>query len=461
MPKVIAVILAGGNGVRFGGAIPKQYTKLAGKLVIEHTMDVFERAEVVDQIIVVAKPDFSSFLWELCEKNKWRKLIKVVRAGNDRFSSTRSAVDSMADFNSSTKVLFHDAVRPLLEKSIIEKCVVALDSFFAADVVTASTDTVVSVLDNGCIASIPARASMRRGQTPQGFRLGTIREAYDKATKAGRNDFTCDCGVVRAMLPSIDVATVEGSSVNIKITSPLDVFLAEKLVQSATLQIDMDDKKLEGVAGKNVVIFGGSSGIGKSIRDLLVINGANVYSASRSANGVDVGDLSTVSAFLAETSATAGSIDHVINTAGILVKKPMSSMTVEEMHSVVQTNYFGALYVAHAAREHLVRSQGMLLNFTSSSYTRGRAFYATYSSTKCAVVNLTQALAEEWAGDGVRVNCINPERTRTPMRTSNFGYEPPETLLDPKQVAMTSLMTLLSGHTGILVDVRNAPTSNL
>ncbi|MDM0034581.1 bifunctional cytidylyltransferase/SDR family oxidoreductase [Variovorax sp. J22P271] len=461
MTKVIAVILAGGSGVRFGGATPKQYTKLAGKLVIEHTMDVFERAEIVDEIVIVAKPEFFSLLWELCEKNKWRKLVKVVRAGNDRFSSTRSAVDSMADLDSSTKVLFHDAVRPLLEKSIIEKCVVALDTFFAADVVTASTDTVVSVRDNGSIASIPARASMRRGQTPQAFRLGTIQEAYDKAIKANRSDFTCDCGVVRAMLPSVEVATVEGSSVNIKITSPLDVFLAEKLVQSATLQLDMDEKQLEGVAGKNVVIFGGSSGIGKSIRDLLVINGAKVFSASRSFNGVDVGQLAQVSAFLAETSAVAGSIDHVINTAGILVKKPMSSMTIEEMHEVVQTNYLGALYVAHAAREYLVESGGMLLNFTSSSYTRGRAFYATYSSTKCAVVNLTQALAEEWAGDGVRVNCINPERTRTPMRTSNFGYEPPETLLDPKQVAMTSVMTLLSEHTGIVVDVRNAPVSNI
>jgi 2-C-methyl-D-erythritol 4-phosphate cytidylyltransferase len=130
------------------------------------------------------------------------------------------------------------------------------------------------------------------------------------------------------------------------------------------------------------------------------------------------------------------------------------------MQSIVQTNYVGALNVAYASREHLAKSKGMLLNFTSSSYTRGRAFYAAYSSTKCAVVNLTQALAEEWVGDEIRVNCINPERTRTPMRTTNFGYEPPETLLDPKQVAMASVMALLSPHTGIVVDVRNGPVTN-
>lgn len=458
MSKVVGVILAGGSGLRFGGAVPKQYTKLAGKLVIEHTIEEFERAEMVDEIIVVAKAEFSSLIWELCEKNRWRKMTKVVNAGDDRFSSTRSAVESMADYDPGTKVLFHDAVRPLLEKSIIQNCVTTLDSFFAADVVTASTDTIVSVHDNGSIANIPHRGSMRRGQTPQAFRLNIIREAYSKALKAGRTDFTCDCGVVRAMLPNVEVTTVEGSSVNIKITNPLDLFLAEKLIQSAGLQVDVDERQLEGVAGKTAVIFGGSSGIGKSMRDLLVVNGAQVFSASRSANGIDVANLDQVRTYLAEVAASAGSIDYVINTAGILIKKPMSSMTPEEMSSIVQTNYVGALNVAYASREHLAATKGMLLNFTSSSYTRGRAFYAAYSSTKCAVVNLTQALAEEWVTENIRVNCVNPERTRTPMRTSNFGYEPPETLLDPKQVAMMSVMTLLSPHTGIVVDVRNEPS---
>ena len=72
---------------------------------------------------------------------------------------------------------------------------------------------------------------------------------------------------------------------------------------------------------------------------------------------------------------------------------------------------------------------GSLLLFTSSSYTRGRGGYSLYSSAKAAVVNLTQALADEWAADGVRVNCVNPERTGTPMRTKAFGEEPAGSLL--------------------------------
>jgi 2-C-methyl-D-erythritol 4-phosphate cytidylyltransferase len=96
----------------------------------------------------------------------------------------------------------------------------------------------------------------------------------------------------------------------------------------------------------------------------------------------------------------------------------------------------------------------MLINFSSSSYTRGRANYALYSSTNAAVVNLTQALSEEWSEDNICVNCINPERTLTPMRIKNFGIEPPETLMDPKTVAEKTLKTALSNVSGMIIDVK-------
>jgi 2-C-methyl-D-erythritol 4-phosphate cytidylyltransferase len=70
------------------------------------------------------------------------------------------------------------------------------------------------------------------------------------------------------------------------------------------------------------------------------------------------------------------------------------------------------------------------------------------------VVNLTQALADEWAGDGVRINCVNPERTATPMRTKAFGQEPEGTLLTSQAVAETSLDVLISTWTGHIIDVR-------
>jgi len=94
------------------------------------------------------------------------------------------------------------------------------------------------------------------------------------------------------------------------------------------------------------------------------------------------------------------------------------------------------------------------LFFTSSSYSKGRAFYSLYSSTKASAVNFTQALSEEWSDFNIRVNCINPERTKTPMRIKNFGVEPDDKLLKSEDVALVAIKTLLSDFSGQVVYVR-------
>jgi 2-C-methyl-D-erythritol 4-phosphate cytidylyltransferase len=119
-----------------------------------------------------------------------------------------------------------------------------------------------------------------------------------------------------------------------------------------------------------------------------------------------------------------------------------------------EVNYLAPIHIAQVFQPHLKETGGSLLLFTSSSYTRGRSGYSLYSSAKAAVVNLTQALADEWAGDGVRINCVNPERTATPMRTKAFGQEPAGTLLTSQAVAETSLDVLISTWTGHIIDVR-------
>ena len=80
--------------------------------------------------------------------------------------------------------------------------------------------------------------------------------------------------------------------------------------------------------------------------------------------------------------------------------------------------------------------------------------YSIYSSTKAAIVNLTQALAEEWEKDSIKINVINPERTATPMRYSNFGKEPEGSLLSPNKVAEATINALLSNFTGQVIDVK-------
>ncbi|WP_081544946.1 bifunctional cytidylyltransferase/SDR family oxidoreductase [Chromobacterium haemolyticum] len=452
--KNIGIILSGGNGSRFGGPVPKQFAKLAGRCVIEYTIDAFENSNDIDEIIVVSKSDYIEFVWSLVNKNHWGKVIKVIAGGDDRFTSTYSAIQSLMNYHSQTKVLFHDSVRPLVNDQIIRECIKKLDVFSAVDVVIPSSDTLIQIGDDGCIKDIPPRELMRRGQTPQGFLLETIRDAYKLAIEKNRRNFTCDCGVVRAMSPHIKIATADGAESNQKVTHIMDLFTIEKMLQARSNSLRVDPALLKNLKNKNIVIFGGSSGIGKAIHDLATLNGAKSFSASRSQNSVDISNRETIKAFLNSVIESDGKIDIVINTAALLIKKPLEKMSTEEISAIINTNYLGMINIALSAHKYLKESKGTLLNFTSSSYTRGRAYYSLYSSTKSAVVNFTQALADEWSKDAIRVNCINPERTQTPMRITNFGLEDPATLLKAEEVAETSLLLTLTRKTGMIVDIK-------
>jgi 2-C-methyl-D-erythritol 4-phosphate cytidylyltransferase len=151
-----------------------------------------------------------------------------------------------------------------------------------------------------------------------------------------------------------------------------------------------------------------------------------------------------------------GRIDYVVATAGILPRGSLLETSEETIYAATEVNYVAPILIAQEFHPYLRDTGGGLLLFTSSSYTRGRSGYSLYSSAKAATVNLTQALADEWAVDGVRVNCINPERTGTPMRTKAFGQEPAESLLDSETVARAALRVLLSPQTGYVIDVRRA-----
>lgn len=239
-----------------------------------------------------------------------------------------------------------------------------------------------------------------------------------------------------------------------KLTYKEDTFLLDKLFQLRQCEAHDLDQSGQELKGRVAIVFGGSYGIGAEIIAMLQEQGCRVFSFSRGQNGVDVGIREQVAQSIASVYAECGKIDYVINTAGLLNREPLATMDYQTILQAVQTNYMGTVNVALEAYQPLKESKGMLIFFTSSSYTRGRAFYSIYSSTKAAIVNFVQAVAQEWEGDGIAVNCINPERTATPMRTRNFGIEPPETLLTAKEVAQATLRTLCSSATGQVIDVK-------
>ena len=451
MKRNIAIILAGGVGSRLGMSTPKQFFKVAGKMVVEHTIDVFERNQHIDEIALVANPALVADFENIVLRNKWRKVKKILKGGPERYYSSLSAITAYQ--NEDVNLIFHDAVRPLVSQRIIDDVVEALASHRAVNVAVPSADTIIEV-EGDFITNIPDRSRLRRGQTPQAFDRQLIAEAYDKALKDPNFRTTDDCGVVRTYVPDEPIYVVRGDGSNMKLTYREDTYMMDKLFQLKTTEPNDVRLTADSFRGRVAVVFGGSYGIGKNIVEMLAECGAHVHSFSRSTTHTDVGTDADVAQALADVAQKEGHIDYVVNTAGVLNREPLASMEYETILKAVQTNYMGTVNVALRSRPYLQQTRGKLVFFTSSSYTRGRAFYSIYSSTKAAIVNFVQAVAQEWDSDGISINCINPERTKTPMRQQNFGVEPDETLLMPERVAEATLRTLLTDCTGQVVDVR-------
>lgn len=448
------IILAAGSGSRFHTNIPKQFFKLAGRFLIEYSIDTFEKCDLVDEIIVVIPSGYETKINELIEKNSWKKIRNIIFGGDSRAASTKAALNSLKENKTEVdNVIIHDAARPLLTSSVLVRCIEKLNTCQAVDVVVPAIDTIVEVTSSDEVKSIPDRNLLRSGQTPQGFHKQLIFEAYKKADLNNLDGITCDCSLLKREFPEIAIATVEGDNSNIKITNPIDLFIAEKLIQSHRTRIS-SKKEFKSLKNKVIVIFGGSYGIGSSIAEIAKKEDAFVEIASRSINNIDINQPELVNEFLSKIQEKYKKIDFIINTTGILIKKHIKDQTIEEVSTTISTNLTSAINLAKISYLYLKMSRGCLVNFSSSSYTRGRSSYATYSATKAAIVNFTQAIAEEWNSEGIRVICISPERTRTPMRVRNFGEEDKNTLLDPKNVAYTTLSAMTSSLSGIVVDAR-------
>lgn len=453
MSRNIAVILAGGVGSRSGLGTPKQFFKVAGKTVIEHTVNVFDNHKLIDEIAIVTHPMYNREIEQMVIRNKWNKVKKILNGGKERYESSFAAIDAYAG-EPDCALIFHDAVRPLISNTIIDDIIEALKTYNAIDVAVPATDTIIQVdRDGQVIERIPDRRFLRRGQTPQAFRQRVIRKAYDIALKDP--DFTSsdDCGTVVKYMPDEKVYVVKGEEVNMKLTYKEDSYLLDKLFQlrSTTVRDDADFSVLK---GKVIAVFGGNSGIGAEIVEKARKYGAVPYSFSRSTTGTDIADRKAVKECLKKIASEQGHIDYVVNSAAILVREPLVTMNPDVLSTMIRTNYDGMVNIAVESFPYLKESKGQLLLYTSSSYTRGRALYSIYSSTKAAVVNFMQAISQEWEADGIRVNVMNPERTKTPMRVRNFGNEPEGTLLDAASVADASLKTLISDLTGQVFDVR-------
>lgn len=226
--KVSVIIPAAGLGTRMGRTAPekegisrKQFMLLSGSPILVHTIRKFVSAPSVAEIVVALRPDDMAWANELFQKERLQHIVRTVAGGESRQQSVENALASIG--KDIELVAVHDAVRPFVERDLIEKVIAEAAQSGAAIVGIVPVDTVKQVHRNKVRATLP-RERLILTQTPQVFKLDLLRQAFEKA----REDVfigTDESSLVER-LEKVEVSVVLGNDRNIKITKPTDMELA-------------------------------------------------------------------------------------------------------------------------------------------------------------------------------------------------------------------------------------------
>lgn len=220
-----AVIAAGGSGTRMGGNVPKQFVRIGGIPIIIRTLLKFETCSDIDEIIVVVRDCDIETVKILLDEYKITKLTRIVKGGATRQASVLNGINAA----SGRFVFIHDAARPFVTPEQISEVVNETHRFGAAALGVPIKDTLKTVKKDGMISETVDRENKYSIQTPQGFEIEMIRAAHREAERKDVS-VTDDCAL--AELSGASVKVVEGSSLNIKLTTPEDIILAEGILNS-------------------------------------------------------------------------------------------------------------------------------------------------------------------------------------------------------------------------------------
>lgn len=217
-----AVIVAAGSASRMEG-IDKVMAPLGGEPMILRTVRAFEDCEAVKEIVIVTREDLMGPIAELC--SGFTKICSVVQGGSSRQESVKLGL--LAFSKEVRLAAVHDGARPLVSGELIDKVIRAAHSYGAAAPAIPVKDT-IKVLEGGFIAATPDRSSLRAVQTPQVMDRDLLLGALEKAEQEG-TALTDDCSAVEHI--GMRVRLVEGEERNLKVTTPLDLKIAELLLE--------------------------------------------------------------------------------------------------------------------------------------------------------------------------------------------------------------------------------------
>lgn len=219
-----AVIVAAGRATRMQGE-DKILLELDGRTVIDRTLELFQNSDMINEIVVVTNTEKMGYIRSLCQARGYTKVLSVTEGGETRVHSVMRGLDHVSNKNG--LVAIHDGARPLVTPEIIHDTIGKAVSFHAAAPAIPVKDTVKGA-KNHIVTDTPDRTTLFAVQTPQVFDYDLIRGALQKALES-ESKITDDCSAVEALGMSVYLS--RGSEENIKITTPLDVILAEAILK--------------------------------------------------------------------------------------------------------------------------------------------------------------------------------------------------------------------------------------
>lgn len=229
---IYAAVLAGGSGLRMGGNLPKQFLKIGGRPIIIRSIDAFIESGSVDKIFVAVSEDYYDYTAELIKKYIDDFDVKLVVGGKNRNETLLNVLREIENvgMNDDNVILTHDAVRPFIDKRIIDENISAAFEYGACNTVIPAVDTILKSRDGKFIESVPVRNEIFHAQTPQSFRVKKLFELYENMSEEAMEKFTDACSVFIANGDRVYMVT--GDRNNIKLTYPEDMEKAENIIRS-------------------------------------------------------------------------------------------------------------------------------------------------------------------------------------------------------------------------------------
>lgn len=230
-PSLYVILLAAGQGTRFGEDIPKQFLKLGERYVFQYALDTFHANAKVDGIYIVVPKEYKEFITNFFQNNHYLKFRGVLLGGSNRTESMWPILDELKHLDGLTKILFHDGVRPFISNSIISSCIEILEISYTCTVAVPLVDTIATISGTS-IEEVPNRDDYVSIQTPQGLYLSVLREVYQK-WKLKPSLCTDICHLLKYYLQDkYSIATTWGEDQNFKITYSSDLLRAANLLKS-------------------------------------------------------------------------------------------------------------------------------------------------------------------------------------------------------------------------------------